>query len=105
MALLFKTLFRFVIACLPRSKCLNFVAAVTTCSSFGAQEKKICHCFHLSLIYLPHAGSMGQNLISAKESLLFTRWDWEDEPGNILHLQLVKAGTTTNAPNPGCLGG
>ena len=51
MALLFKTLFRFVIACLPRSKCLNFVAAVTICSSFGAQEKKICHCFYLSPIY------------------------------------------------------
>ena len=41
---LFTTLSRFVIAFLPRSKCLNFMAAVTICSDFGAQENKICHC-------------------------------------------------------------
>ena len=29
------------------------MAAVTVCSHFGAQEKKICHCFHLSPFYLP----------------------------------------------------
>ena len=38
------------IAFLPRSKCLNFKAAVTICSDFGAQENKVCHCFP---IYLP----------------------------------------------------
>ena len=38
MSLLFNILSRFVIAFLPRSKCLNFMAAVTTCSDFGAQE-------------------------------------------------------------------
>ena len=27
------------------SKGLNFMAAVTVCSDFGAQENKICHCF------------------------------------------------------------
>ena len=26
---------------------------LTICSDFGAQESKICHCFHLSPIYLP----------------------------------------------------
>ena len=31
----------------------NFVAAVTTHSAFGAQENKICHCFHFFLMYLP----------------------------------------------------
>ena len=47
MSLLFNTLSRFAIAFLPRSKCLfNFMAAVTNCSNFGAQENKICHCFH-----------------------------------------------------------
>ena len=46
MSLLFNILFRFVIAFLPRSKCLNFVAVVTICSDFGAQVNKICHCFH-----------------------------------------------------------
>ena len=47
------TLSRFVIAFLPRSKCLNFMAVVTVHSDFGAQENKICHCFHCLLIYLP----------------------------------------------------
>ena len=31
----------------------NFMAAVTVYSDFGAQEKKICHCFHCFHIYLP----------------------------------------------------
>ena len=41
-------LYRFVIAFLPRS--FNFVAAVTIFSDFGAQENKICQCFHFSPI-------------------------------------------------------
>ena len=28
--------------------CFNLMAAVTVCSDFGAQENKICHCFHFS---------------------------------------------------------
>ena len=28
------------------------MAAFNTCSGFGAQENKICHCFHFSSIYL-----------------------------------------------------
>ena len=47
------TLSRFVIAFLPRSKCLNFMAVVTVHSDFGAQENKICHCFHCFPMYLP----------------------------------------------------
>ena len=31
---------RLVIALLPRSKCLNYMTAVTICSDFGAQENK-----------------------------------------------------------------
>ena len=42
MSLLFNTLSRLVIAFLPRSKCLNFMAAVTVHSDFEAQENKIC---------------------------------------------------------------
>ena len=53
-SLLFNMLSRFVIAFLPRSKrLLNFMAAVTICSDFGAQENKVCHCFHCFPIYLP----------------------------------------------------
>ena len=29
------------------------MAAVTICSEFGAQENKVCHCFHCFPIYLP----------------------------------------------------
>ena len=50
MSLLFSMMSRLVIAFLPRSKCLNFMAAVTIWGDFGAQENKICHCFP---IYLP----------------------------------------------------
>ena len=47
MSLLFNTLSRLIIAFLPRSKCLliswlQSLSAVT----FGAQENKVCHCFH-----------------------------------------------------------
>ena len=53
MSLLFNMLPKFVIAFLSRSKCLNFMAAVTICSDFGAQENKVSHCFHCFPIYLP----------------------------------------------------
>ena len=63
MSLLLNMLARFVIAFLPRSKSFSFsskqqasfdfMAAVTIiCSDIGAQESKICHCFHFSPIYL-----------------------------------------------------
>ena len=45
---------RFAQIFLPRSKCLfNFMVAVTICSDYGAQENKICHCFHFSPSCLP----------------------------------------------------
>ena len=39
MPLLFKMLSRLIITFLPRSQCLNFLAAVTICSDFGAPKK------------------------------------------------------------------
>ena len=46
---------RFVTVFLQKSKCifLNCMAALTICSDFGAQENKICHCFHFFPIYFP----------------------------------------------------
>ena len=42
MPLLFDILSKFIIAFLPRVKqFLNFIAAVTVCGDFGAQEKKM----------------------------------------------------------------
>ena len=46
MSLVFNMLSRLVIAFLPRSKCPNFMAAVTICSDFGAQKNKVSHCFY-----------------------------------------------------------
>ena len=40
MSLLFNMLSRLIIAFLPRSKCLNFMAAVTIYSDFGAPKIK-----------------------------------------------------------------
>ena len=59
MSLLFNTLSRFVIAFLPRNKPLNFMAAVTVCSDFGAQENKNCPCFHFFPFCLPWSGGIG----------------------------------------------
>ena len=66
MSLLFKTLSSFVIALLPRGKCLYFMDVVTICSDFGTQENKVCHCFHFSPIYLP-----------------WSDWDWMSGKPNV----------------------
>ena len=57
--LLFNMLPRLVTAFLPRSKSFNFTAAVTVHSEFGAQENKICHCFHFPPFYLPWSDGTG----------------------------------------------
>ena len=44
---------RLVITFLPRSKCHNFMAAVTIYSDFGSKENKVCHYFYCFPIYLP----------------------------------------------------
>ena len=46
MFLLFIMLSRLVITFLSRSKHLNFMAAVTICSDFGAPQNRVFHCFH-----------------------------------------------------------
>ena len=52
MSLLFNTLSRLVIAFFPKEQVsFNFMAVVTVCSDFGAQENKIYHCFHFFHIY------------------------------------------------------
>ena len=54
MSLLFNVLSRSVIAFLPRSKRLNFMASVTIHIDYGAKENKICHGFHFFPIYFYH---------------------------------------------------
>ena len=60
MSLLFNMLSRLVIAFLPRSKHL-LISWVQSPSAviFGAQENKICHCFHCFHIYLPWSDGTG----------------------------------------------
>ena len=55
MSLLFTMLSRFVIAFViaKEQASFNFMATVTICSDFGAQENKICHCFHSFPFCLP----------------------------------------------------
>ena len=53
-SLLFKMLSRFDHSSSSKEQVsFNFMAAVTICSDFGAQENKVCHCFHCFPIYLP----------------------------------------------------
>ena len=52
MSLLFNMLSRFVSFSSKKQASFNSMAAVTVSSDFGAQEKKICHCFHFFPIYL-----------------------------------------------------
>ena len=53
LCLLFNMLSRSVIALFSRRKRLNFMTAITIHSDFGAQENKVCHCFHFFSFYLP----------------------------------------------------
>ena len=50
-SLLLNMLSRLVITFLPSSKRLNFMAAVTICSDFGAPQNKDWHCIHCFPIY------------------------------------------------------
>ena len=59
MSLIFNTLSRFVIAFLPRSKCLLTSWLPSPSSDFGAQENEICHCFHFFPIHLPWSDGTG----------------------------------------------
>ena len=53
MSLLFNVLSRFIIAFFQRERVFKVLPAVTVLRDFGAQENKICHCFHFPPIYLP----------------------------------------------------
>ena len=53
MSLLFNMLSSLVITFLLRSKRLNFMAAITIHSDFGAPKNTVSHCFHCFSIYLP----------------------------------------------------
>ena len=68
MSLLFNMLSRLVLTFLPRSKCLNFMPAITICSDFGAQENKVWHCFP---IYFPWS--------DGPDAMIFIFWMLENK--------------------------
>ena len=53
MSFLLNMLSRFVSFPSTEPESFNFIPGVITCSDFGAQENKVCHCFHCFPIYLP----------------------------------------------------
>ena len=55
MSLLFNMMSRLVTAFLPRRTSFNFMASVTICSDFVAQEYKVSHCFLCFPIFLPQS--------------------------------------------------
>ena len=59
MSLLLNMPSRLVITFLPRSKRLNFMAAVPIHSDFGAPKNKVWHCFHCFPIYFPWSDGTG----------------------------------------------
>ena len=63
MSLLYNMLSRLLLSSNEQSS-FNFMAAVTICSDFGAQENKVCHCFHCFPIYLPWSDGTGCHDIS-----------------------------------------
>ena len=58
MSLLFNTLSRFVIAFLPRSKCL-WISWLQSPSAVILEKIKICHCFYFFPFYLPLSDGTG----------------------------------------------
>ena len=56
MSVLFNTLSKYLCRSFSskEQKSFNYMAVVTVCSDFGAQENKICHCFH----FFPHLFAM-----------------------------------------------
>ena len=60
MSLLFNVLSRFVSFSFKEQASFNLMAAVAICSDFGAQENKVCHCFHFVPIYWPWSGQWDQ---------------------------------------------
>ena len=57
----------------------NFIAAITILSDFGAQENKVCHCFHFSPFYLP-----------CHSSTLTWKIPWMEEPGGLQSMRSLR---------------
>ena len=61
MSLLFDMLSRFVIAFLPRSKCLLLSWLQSPYAVILESKKIVCHCFHCVPMYLPESDGTGSH--------------------------------------------
>ena len=88
---------RFVIAFLTRSKHFNFLAAVTICNDFGAQENKVSHSFHCFPIYVPWSNGarchdLSEKAMAPHSSTFAWRIPWMEEPGRLQSMGLLRVG-------------
>ena len=103
MSLLLNMLSRLVITFLPRSKHLNFMAAVTICSDFGAQKNKVWHSFHCFPIYFPwsdgtrchdlhflNVSFKPEKAMAPHSSTLARKIPWMEEPGRLQSMRLLR---------------
>ena len=70
MSLLFNMLSRFIIAFSSKELVsFDFVPAFTIYSDFGAQENKICHCFHNGILLLKYEIILKNEIIPFTDSM------------------------------------
>ena len=82
MSLLFNMLSRLVITSSKEQLSYNFMAAVTICSDFRAQENAVHHYFHCFLIYLPWSDGTGCHS--------FSFWMLSFKPAFLLSFTFIK---------------
>ena len=71
----------------------NFTAAVTICNDLGAQENKVCHCFHFFPIYLPWSHGTGchdLSLLNVNNQALHLFWKALDNSWDPQWRQILK---------------
>ena len=75
MSLIFNKLFRFVIAFLPRSKCLLILWLQSPPVVILEPKKmKSCHCFHCLPIYLPWSDGTGCHEVMGPDAMILVFW-------------------------------
>ena len=91
-SVLYNMLSRFVVAFISRSKHVLISWLQSPSADFGAQENKVCHCFHFSPIYLPWSDGTWCHDLS-----FFECWDFSQvfhsplSPSSRVHCTILDA--------------
>ena len=89
MSLLLNMLSRLVITFLPRSKPLNFMAAITICSNFGVFALYyIIKCINIWKICI----TLSEKAMAPQSSTLAWKIPWAEEPGRLQSMGLQRVG-------------